>query len=99
MVGNKIQDALTADTRHMSIEAPFCEDDGDSLADVLPSSDHTVSNITDRESMRTDLESIFKKVLKPREQEVISERAIGQYPFIIGQQPTGETGVGSRTYS
>lgn len=69
----------------MSIDAPFSEDDGDSLADVLPSSDHTVSNITDRESMRTDLESIFKKVLKPHEQEVISERAIGQYPFIIGQ--------------
>jgi DNA-directed RNA polymerase sigma subunit (sigma70/sigma32) len=69
----------------MSIDAPFSEDDGDSLADVLPSSDHTVSNITDRESIRTDLESIFKKVLKPREQEVISERVIGQYPFIIGQ--------------
>lgn len=85
MVGNKIQDALTADTRHMSIDAPFCEDDGNSLANVLPSSDYTVSNITDRESMRTDLESIFKKVLKTREQEVISERAIGQYPFIIGQ--------------
>ena len=47
---NKIQDALTADTRHMSIDAPFNEDDSNSLADLLPSSDHTVSNITNRES-------------------------------------------------
>ena len=87
---NKIQDALTADTRHMSIDAPFNEDDSNSLADILPSSDHTVSNITNRESMRIDLESIFKKVLKPREQEVITRS------FGIGCQEEGLEETGER---
>lgn len=87
---NKIQDALTADTRHMSIDAPFNEDDSNSLADILPSSDHTVSNITNRESMRIDLESIFKKVLKPREIEVIT------HSFGIGCQEEGLEETGER---
>ena len=87
---NKIQDALTADTRHMSIDAPFNEDDSNSLSDLLPSSDHTVSNITNRESMRIDLESIFKKVLKPREQEVITRS------FGIGCQEEGLEETGER---
>ena len=87
---DKIQAALTADTRHMSIDAPFNEDDSNSLADILPSSDHTVSNITNRESMRIDLESIFKKVLKPREQEVITHN------FGIGCQEEGLEETGER---
>jgi len=87
---NKIKDALTADTRHMSIDAPFNEDDSNSLADILPSSDQTISKLTNRESMRIDLESIFKKVLKPREREVIT------HSFGIGCQEEGLEETGQR---
>lgn len=88
---DKILSALNADTRHMSIDAPFSQDDdSNSLADVLPSGDNTLTNRVERESIDQDLKDIFAKVLKPRE-EAILRRSYG-----IGTQEEGPEEIGAQ---
>ena len=63
---DKIETTMNADMRHMSIDAPFSDDDSNSLEDVLPSQDKTLSNEVEKESMDVDFKDVFNHVLKPR---------------------------------
>ncbi len=86
----KIEQTMNADVRHTSIDAPFTDDDSNSLADMLPSSDRTLTNMVDRESMHEDLKEIFKKVLKPREETILRKS------FGIGSQEEGPEEIGAQ---
>ena len=87
---DKIEQAINADLRHMSIDAPFDDEDSNSLADLLPSSDRTLTNAVDKASMHQDLKEIFAKVLKPRE-TVILRKSFG-----IGCQEEGPEEIGAQ---
>lgn len=88
---DKIYSTMNADTRHMSIDAPFSQDDdSNSLADLLPSGDRTLTNTVERESMDRDLKDIFAKVLKPRE-ETILRKSYG-----VGTQEEGPEEIGAQ---
>lgn len=86
----KIEQTMNADVRHMSIDAPFTDDDSNSLSDMLPSSDRTLTNMVDKESMHEDLKEIFQKVLKPREETIIRKS------FGIGCQEEGPEEIGTQ---
>lgn len=52
----------------MSIDAPFGEDDDNSMADVMSSGDDSrTDKEVDHESMATELLAVLKKTLKDRE--------------------------------
>lgn len=86
----KIEQTINADIRHMSIDAPFDDEDNNSLADLLPSSDRTLTNAVDKESMYQDLKEIFEKVLKPREITILRKS------FGIGCQEEGPEEIGTQ---
>lgn len=88
---DKIESTMNADVRHLSIDAPFADDeDSNSLADVLPSSDKTLNNMVEKESMDSDLKQIFAKVLKPREETILRKS------FGIGCQEEGPEEIGAQ---
>jgi RNA polymerase primary sigma factor len=68
----KIEQSLNADSHHMSIDAPFGDDDDNSMADVLASgSDSRTDRQVDFESMTMDLDKVLKGVLKDRELKIL----------------------------
>lgn len=70
----KIQQTMKADHHHMSIDAPFSDDDTNSMADLLSSGDDSrTDRQVDHESMATDLDAVMEKVLKPREVKIVKE--------------------------
>lgn len=70
----KIDQTIKADNHHMSIDAPFGEDDDNSLSDVMPSSDDSrTDRQVDFESMSMELQNVLKSVLKEREITIIQE--------------------------
>ena len=70
----KIDQTIKADNHHMSIDAPFSEDDDNSLADVMSSGDDTrTDKQVDFESMSLELNNVLKSVLKERELTIIRE--------------------------
>ena len=70
----KIDQTIKADNHHMSIDAPFSEDDDNSLADVMSSGDDTrTDKQVDFESMSSELNNVLKSVLKDREITIIRE--------------------------
>ena len=70
----KIDQTIKADNRHMSIDAPFSEDDDNSLADVMSSGEDTrTDKQVDFESMSLELNNVLKSVLKDREITIIRE--------------------------
>ena len=70
----KIDETSKADNHHMSIDAPFSEDDDNSLADVMSSGDDTrTDKQVDFESMSLELNNVLKSVLKEREITIIRE--------------------------
>lgn len=87
---DRIESTMNADTRHMSIDAPFTDEDSNSLADILPSTDNTLSNAVEKESIDEDLSAIFNKVLKPREQTILRKS------FGIGCQEEGPEEIGAQ---
>lgn len=87
---SRIESTLNADQRHMSIDAPFTDEDSNSLADLLPSSDNTLSNAVEKESLDEDLKAIFTKVLKPREQAILRKS------FGIGCTEEGPEEIGAQ---
>lgn len=90
-IGNeKIQQAMNADIRHTSIDTPFNDDDSNSLADLLPSNDRTLTNEVNKESMHEDLKEIFGRVLKPREEAIIRKS------FGIGCSEEGPEEIGAQ---
>ena len=70
----KIDQTIKADNHHMSIDAPFSDDDENSMADVLASGDDSrADRIVDRESMNSDLDDAMANALKPREVAILKE--------------------------
>lgn len=68
----KIDQSLMADSHHVSIDAPFQEDN--SMVDVMAGGDDSrTDKQVDHESMALELESVLRKVLKEREITIIRE--------------------------
>ena len=71
---SKIDQTIKAHNHHMSIDAPFQEDDDNSMADVLASGDDTrADKQVDYESMSKELDTVLRNVLKEREITIIRE--------------------------
>ncbi|MBM6992652.1 MAG: sigma-70 family RNA polymerase sigma factor [Prevotella sp.] len=71
---SKIDQTIKADNHHMSIDAPFQEDDDNSMADVLASGDDSrADKQVDYESMAKELETVLRNVLKEREITIVRE--------------------------
>ena len=61
----KIRQSQNADGHHMSIDAPFSDDDTNSMSDMLASGeDSRTDKQVDYESMASDLDDVLRKVLK-----------------------------------
>ena len=70
----KIDQTIKADNHHMSIDAPFPEDDDNSMADVLASGDDSrTDRQVDYESMAKELDVVLRNVLKDREITIVRE--------------------------
>ena len=70
----KIDQTIKADNHHMSIDAPFQEDDDNSMADVLASGDDSrADKQVDYESMAKELDVVLRNVLKDREITIVRE--------------------------
>ena len=74
IVETKIDPTIKADNHHMSIDAPFQEDDDNSMADVLASGeDSRADKQVDYESMAKELDTVLRNVLKDREITIVRE--------------------------
>ena len=70
----KIDQTIKDDNHHMSIDAPFQEDDDNSMADVLASGeDSRADKHVDYESMSHELDTVLRNVLKDREITIVRE--------------------------
>ncbi len=70
----KIEQTVKADSHHTSIDAPFGEDDDNSMADILSSGeDSRTDRQVDYESLSCDLDSVLRNVLKDRELKILRE--------------------------
>jgi RNA polymerase primary sigma factor len=70
----KIEQAIKADAHHMSIDAPFGEDEDNSMAELLSSGDDSrTDKQVDYESLTSDLDSVLRSVLKERELRIVKE--------------------------
>lgn len=87
---SKIENTLNADLRHMSINAPFSDDDSNCLEDILPSNDETLTKEVNKESMDQDFKDVFKQVLKPREVTILCKS------FGMGCQEEGAEEIGAQ---
>ena len=69
---DKIEQSMKADAHHMSIDAPFGDDDDNSMVDMLSSGeDSRTDRHVDYESLTSDLDSVLGKVLKDRELRIL----------------------------
>ena len=86
----KIEQTAKADSHHMSIDAPFGEDDDNSMADLLSSGDDSrTDRQVDYESLTSDLMNVLRTVLKDRELKIVCEC------FGIGCQERGLEEIGA----
>ena len=86
----KIEQTAKADSHHMSIDAPFGEDDDNSMADLLSSGDDSrTDKQVDYESLTSDLDNVLRSVLKDRELKIVREC------FGIGCQERGLEEIGA----
>ena len=86
----KIEQTAKADSHHMSIDAPFGEDDDNSMADLLSSGDDSrTDRQVDYESLTSDLKNVLRTVLKDRELKIVCEC------FGIGCQERGLEEIGA----
>ena len=70
---DKVDDALKANTRHVSVDAPLSDDDGGSMLDVMADTNApTVDNELLMESLREELRKVLS-TLKERERLVIKD--------------------------
>ena len=70
----KSDQTIKADNHHMSSDAPFQEDDDNSMADVLASGeDSRADKQVDYESMAKELDTVLRNVLKDREITIVRE--------------------------
>lgn len=86
----KIKQSMDADNHHMSIDAPFSDDDDNSMSDMLSSGEDTRTDRTvDFESMSNELKAVLKGTLKDREIKIVTEC------FGIGCQEKGLEEIGA----
>lgn len=70
----KIEKSLNADSHQMSIDAPFSDDDNNSMSDMMSSGeDSRTDRQVDYESMQNDMEGVLESVLKDRELKIVKE--------------------------
>ncbi|HAT62413.1 MAG TPA: RNA polymerase subunit sigma [Prevotella sp.] len=70
----KIEKSLNADSHQMSIDAPFSDDDDNSMSDMMSSGDDSrTDRQVDYESMQNDMEGVLESVLKDRELKIVKE--------------------------
>ena len=68
----KISQSMAASGHHVSIDAPFGEDDDNSMVDVMASGDDSrTDKQVDHESMAMELRQVLEKVLKEREKQIV----------------------------
>ena len=71
---SRIRQSQNADNHHMSIDAPFSDDDDNSMSDMLSSGDDTRTDRgVDFESLSDDLKAVLKKSLKDREIAIVTQ--------------------------
>ena len=86
----RIHQSQNADNHHMSIDAPFSDDDDNSMSDMLASGeDSRTDRGVDFESMSDDLKSVLQNTLKERERKRVIEC------FGIGCQEKGLEEIGT----
>ncbi|MBF1477544.1 sigma-70 family RNA polymerase sigma factor, partial [Prevotella pallens] len=86
----RIHQSQNADNHHMSIDAPFSDDDDNSMSDMLASGeDSRTDRGVDFESMSDDLKSVLQNTLKERERKIVIEC------FGIGCQEKGLEEIGT----
>ena len=72
--GDKIEQSMKADAHHMSIDAPFGDEDDNAMVDMLSSGDDSrTDKHVDYESLTSDLDSVLSRVLRDRELRIIKE--------------------------
>ena len=71
---SKLDQTIKADNHHISIDAPFQEDEENSMADVLSSGeDSRADKQVDYESMSQELQTVLRNVLKDREIQIVTQ--------------------------
>ena len=86
----RIRQSQSADNHHMSIDAPFSDDDDNSMSDMLSSGDDSRTDRgVDFESMSDDLRAVLQNTLKDREIKIVTEC------FGIGCQEKGLAEIGT----
>ena len=69
---DKITQSMAASGRHVSIDAPFGDDEDNSMVDVMASGeDSRTDKHVDHESMAKELKQVLDKVLKERERQIV----------------------------
>lgn len=87
----KISQSMAASGHHVSIDAPFGEDDDNSLVDVMASGeDSRTDKHVDHESMAMELRQVLDKVLKDREKQIVCAC------FGIGETEKGLEEIGDK---
>ena len=87
----KISQSMAASGHHVSIDAPFGEDDDNSMVDVMASGeDSRTDKHVDHESMAMELRQVLDKVLKDREKQIVCAC------FGIGEAEKGLEEIGDK---
>ena len=87
----KISQSMAASGHHVSIDAPFGEDDDNSMVDVMASGeDSRTDKHVDLESMAMELRQVLDKVLKDREKQIVCAC------FGIGETEKGLEEIGDK---
>lgn len=87
----KISQSMAASGHHVSIDAPFGEDDDNSMVDFMASGeDSRTDKHVDHESMAMELRQVLDKVLKDREKQIVCAC------FGIGETEKGLEEIGDK---
>lgn len=87
----KISQSMAASGHHVSIEAPFGDDDDNAMVDVMSSGDDSrTDKQVDHESMAMELKQVLGQVLKERERQIVCAC------FGIGEPEKGLEEIGDK---
>ncbi|CDC24239.1 RNA polymerase sigma factor RpoD/SigA [Prevotella copri] len=87
----KISQSMAASGHHVSIDAPFGDDDDNAMVDVMSSGDDSrTDKQVDHESMAMELKQVLGQVLKERERQIVCAC------FGIGEPEKGLEEIGDK---
>lgn len=87
----KISQSMAASGHHVSIDAPFGDDDDNAMVDVMSSGDDSrTDKQVDHESMAMELKQVLGQVLKKRERQIVCAC------FGIGEPEKGLEEIGDK---